>query len=545
MSPRASDRSLARQVLVLQALLIALIVGVGLGLAIYETRIGNRERATERALAVASSVADTPDVLDAVRSPNPTAALQDYAERVRHDTGVDFVVIMDLQGRRYTHPDPAQIGGQFVGGLGDAPRGVPYTQEYAGTLGPSMRAVVPVTDDDQPVALVAVGITIEKIQQEVWRGTLAATLAGLAVLAFGVLGALVIYRRLGRQTHGLSARELTRMYEYHQAVLYAVREGLLLLDSNYQVQLVNDEARRLLDLPADAAGLSVRDLGLPPALVEAAVGGRRETDDVYLVSGRALVVSSMPARRDGRLVGTVVTVRDRTELQSVSGELGVVRRLTAALRAQNHESANRLHTVVSLVEMGRPEEAIEFATEELQIAQLLTDHVVASVDEPVLSALLLGKNAEAAERGVTLEVEADVTEPRLPVDGRTLVTIAGNLIDNALDAVGAPLSADPMSAGSDGADSQGDSDSPRVHVHVLWNPHELQIAVSDNGPGIAPEDAQRVLQRGWSTKAGPPGSRGIGLALVAQLAQRQDGGVRIDRSDLGGALLTVTLREGS
>ncbi len=538
MRPRRTDRSLARQVMILQALLVLVMVLAGLALAVYDAQARSRDRATERAVAVARSVADSPAVVAAVAAAggaDPTAVLQPYAERVRRDTDVDFVVIMDLARTRYTHPDPRRIGGTFVGGVGDAPRGGIHTEEYEGTLGPSVRAVVPVLGSaGTPIALVSVGIALSDIQAQVWRAVLLIGLAGAGLLALGATRAWIIGRRLARQTHGLSAPELTRMYEYHRAVLHAVQEGLVLLDADHRVQLVNDEARRLLDLPDDALGRPVGDLGLPPALVDAAVGGQTETDDVYLVGGRALVVSSGPAMRAGRRVGAVVTVRDRTELQSVSGELDVVRQLTTALRAQNHESANRLHTVVSLVEMGRPQEAIDFATEELQVAQMLTDELVSAVDDPVLSALLLGKSAEAAERGVSLEVDGQTVDPRLAVDGRTLVTIAGNLIDNAIDAA----TADPADALAP-ADTTAD---PRVHVQVRWTPDALVVAVGDSGPGIPPGDAQRVLERGWSTKAGPPGSRGIGLALVAQLAQRHGGDITVGRCDLGGALLTVTLR---
>lgn len=528
---RPADRSLARQVMVLQALLVCLMVLAGLVLAVVDARNRARGNAGDQAVAVALSVADSPAVLAGLRSSSPTAQLQTYAEQVRRDTAVDFVVVMDLAGTRYTHPDPTRIGGTFQGGLGQAPAGTVYTEEYTGTLGPSMRAVVPVRDpagSGPVVALVAVGITIAAIDHEIVRAVVTIGLAGLALLGVGAVGSWLIARRLGRQTHGLSARELTRMYEYHQAVLHAVQEGLVLLDADHRVQLVNDEARRLLDLPADAHGRLVGELGLPPALVEAAVGGRTETDDVYVVGGHALVVSSAPAVRAGRTVGAVVTVRDRTELQAVSGELDVVRQLTHALRAQNHEAANRLHTVVSLVEMGRPQDAVDFATEELQIAQMLTDSVVASVGDPALSALLLGKSAEAAERGVTLEVHGDVRDDRLAVDQRALVTITGNLIDNALDALGADL----------------ESDRPDGHivVEVTWDSGRFVVAVGDNGPGIPAADAERVLQRGWSTKAGPPGGRGIGLALVAQEARRHGGDVRVGASPLGGASLTVTLR---
>ena len=422
-TPRSPGRSLARQIFLLQALLVLLMVLIGLALASYDARARSRADARELTLTVARSMADSPTVVEAVTGPDPSAVLQPYAEQVRQDTGVDFVVVMRLDGIRYTHPRPELIGGHFAGPVGDAPKGIPFSEEYTGSLGPSVRSVVPVRQGEQVVALVAVGITIAHIEREIWGAVATITLAGAAVLAIGGAGVLLIARRLRRQTHGLSAPELTRMYEYHQAVLHAVREGLLLLDADHRVQLANEEARSLLQLPTDCQGRAIADLGLPPALVEAAVGERAQSDDLYVIGGNALVVSSAPARRDGRTVGAVVTVRDRTQLQAVSGELDVVRQLTDALRAQNHESANRLHTVVSLVEMGQPQEAIEFATEELQVAQLLTDTVVAQVGDPVLAALLLGKSAQAAERGVTLTVRGVVQADHLDVASRELVTL--------------------------------------------------------------------------------------------------------------------------
>lgn len=219
----------------------------------------------------------------ALRTADPSAVLQPFAEEVRRDTQVDFVVVMRLDRTRYTHPDPRQIGRRFIGDLGDAPQGRVFTQEYAGTLGPSERAVVPVhASDTDPtvVALVSVGITLQRIDSRLRRSLVGVGLAALAVLAVGIGGAGLISRRLQRQTHGMGEREITRMYEYYRAVLHAVREGLLLLDSAGRVQLVNDEARRLLSLPDDVVGRPVTELGLPPALVAAVTGGTAEADDI-------------------------------------------------------------------------------------------------------------------------------------------------------------------------------------------------------------------------------------------------------------------------
>ncbi|HET6165988.1 MAG TPA: sensor histidine kinase [Marmoricola sp.] len=522
-SARGGESPVARQILLLQVLVVLVVVVAAVGFATYDARHSSRQHARDQAVAVAESVADSPTVRSALRTSDPTAVLQPYAEEVRKHTDVDFVVVMRLDRTRYTHPNPAQIGKHFIGDLGNAPQGGVFTQEYTGTLGPSERAVVPVWSsdaDDNVIALVSVGITLGRIDSQLWRNLVGVGLAALAVLAVGVGGAWLISRRLRRQTHGMGEQEITRMYEYYRAVLHAVREGLLLLDSEDRVQLVNDEARRLLSLPDDVVGRAITDLGLPPGLVAAATGDTAETDDIYVAGEHVLVVSTAPASWNGREVGAVVTLRDRTDLVEVTGELDVVRGLSESLRSQNHEAANRLHTVVSLIEMGRPDEAVAFATDELEVAQALTDQVVGSVDDPVLAALLLGKTAQASERGVELTVAGH--PGTAPVEPRDLVTVVGNLVDNAMDAL----------AGLD---------DRRVEVRLDGNAHEVTVVVGDSGPGVPDEDVEHVLERGWSTKA--TGS-GIGLALVGQVARRTGGSIEVGRSPLGGAQFTVTVGGG-
>ena len=517
---------MARQVLALQLSVVLVLVVSALGLATLDARSDIREDASDKAVAVAQSLADSPTVREALGDADPTDRLQPYAEQVRRDTAVDFVVVMDRDRTRFTHPDPEQIGKEFIGDLGGAPRGRVFTQEYTGTLGPSVRAVVPVLDGGTVVALVSVGITLDRIEDQLQESLPSIALAGLCTLAVGVAGSWLIGRRLRRQTHGMGEREITRMYEYYSAVLHAVREGLLLVDELGRVQLVNDEARRLLRLPDDVVGRSLDELGLPPGLVAAASAETAESDQLYVHDDHVLVINTSPAMWGGREVGAVVTLRDRTELQQVTGELDVVRGLTESLRAQNHEAANRLHSVVSLIETGRSDQAITFATEELRVAQGLADQVMGAVREPVLAALLLGKTAEAAERGIDLVVEGGLgagregEEPR--VSSRDLVTVVGNLVDNAIDAV-----------------SAAGVGRRRVAVDLSEDDDALVVVVGDSGPGVPPDDAEHVLERGWSSKAA--GGRGIGLALVAQVARRHRGSIEIGSSPLGGAEFTVTL----
>lgn len=527
--------SLARQLFALMGLGLAVVVAVAVGAAWVQARQSALDAARARATSVAVAVAEAPQVRAAVTSADPTATLQPYAEAVRRGSGTDFVVVMSPAGRRFTHPDPARIGQQFVGHIDPATRGVAFTETYTGTLGPSVRAVVPVlapvpdpAGGARVVGLVSVGITLDSVGRTLAGQVRGLLVAGAVVLALCGLAVWGLSRRLRRQTHGLAAAQLQAMYEHHDAVLHAVREGLLIVGRDARLELANDEARRLLALGDDAVGRAAADLGLPAALGAALAAGDDRTDEVHLAGDRVLVVNAAPAVWEGRRLGTVVTLRDRTDLLALTGELDSVRGLAESLRSQAHEAANRLHTVVSLIELGRPEQALEFATSELAGVQELTDRVVGSVGEPVLAALLLGKAAQAAERGIDL-VLRDLAVPADVADPRDLVTVAGNLLDNAIEAA---LAAPPPR---------------RVVVRAVVDGGDLVLTVADSGPGLDPADADRAFTRGWSTK--PTGGlvgRGIGLALVGQAVRRHGGTVTVASpgpADDGtpGAVFTVRL----
>jgi len=513
--------SLARQILALQIAVVGVTVLGATLLAVVQTRSLLADEAAAMARAVAIGVAQSPAVPEALDDPDPSATLQPYAERIRTATGVDFITIMRPDGRRYTHPNPANIGGYFLGNTGPALAGRTFTETYTGTLGPSVRAVTPVRDATGRIrALVSAGITVEKISAQMRRQLATTTLTGAIGLITGTVGTYLVSTRLRRQTHGLRSAELRRMYEYHQAILHAVREGLLLVDEHGRLTLANDGARDLLGLPADAEGRHVTELGLPPSLTDLLASGETRSDEIHLTGDRVLLVSSAKVQSGARAHGTVVTLRDHTELQALTGQLDAERRFAESLRSAAHEAANRLHTVVALVELGRTEEAVAFATAELKTVQQLTDLVVGAVREPIVAALLLGKSAEAAERGVELTIAPDSELDDVPLPSREVVTILGNLIDNALEAA--------MQGGDPG----------RVLVRVRTDGGRFVVQVADNGPGLPPDAARDAFQRGWTTKGE---GRGIGLALVGQAVARLGGTIEVGAADLGGALFTVRL----
>jgi sensor histidine kinase regulating citrate/malate metabolism len=282
-----------------------------------------------------------------------------------------------------------------------------------------------------------------------------------------------------------------------------VSEGLIVLDHG-EVALVNDEGRRLLALPAGP----VDKTDLPESLRRAGSGAR---DEVHVTNDRVLVVNRSEVTRSPG--SEVVTIRDRTELQGALGELSSLKVLTDSLRSQAHEAANKLHTIVTMVEMGRAEEAVKFATNELELSQRLVDRLSDAVGEPALVALLLGKTAQADERGISLTVTEDTHLPavteHVPLAAQEMVTVLGNLIDNAMDAC--------------------DRDDPWVEVTVALADARLLIRVADSGPGMDATTFERAMQRGYSTKSGSDAEQhGLGLALVAQIVKRHNGTLTAD-----------------
>jgi sensor histidine kinase regulating citrate/malate metabolism len=522
---RSGGASLARQLLVLQALVVAVVVVAASVIAYLDARRTVQRHAEVETTAVVEAIADAPFVVDAVTGADPTEVLQPYVETVRSDTDLSFITVLALDRTRFTHPDPAQIGRPFRGTIEPALEGRTFTETYTGTLGPSVRATGPIVQSDgRVVALVSAGITLDAIGVDLARALPGIVGTGLLTLAVGTAGSWLISRRLRRQTGGLDAAALKRMLEYYNAVLHSVREGLLLLDGDRRLQLVNDEARRLLSIDEEASGRHVTDLGLSRELAQTLAGQGRTVDEVHVSGGRVLVVNQAPTGAPGGSDGMVVTLRDHTELQALTGELDSVRAFAESLRAQAHEAANRLHTMVSLIELGRGHDAVEFATAELTTSQRLTDRVVDAVEEPVLAALLLGKTATAHERGVRLDIDPGTAVGTTGIPSGELVTIVGNLLDNAIDAA---LAGEP----------------PReVHFAAWMEEGRLEITVEDSGSGVTEEQVPHLFERGWSTKGTPTSSgpgRGLGLALVAQAVRRNGGSIDVRSGP--GARFSVSL----
>ncbi|MFJ5783263.1 SpoIIE family protein phosphatase [Streptomyces hydrogenans] len=340
-------RSLAGQVFALEALVALLVIVAAVLVTFQQARQDVLRDAEVRSLAVAEAFAKAPGVDAALTSPDPTAALQKRAEQTRVATGVDFVAVLGRDGVRYTDAESGLIGQKATGDLSRAVvDGESYTETFRGAPNDAVRAVVPVVDDDgRIVGMVTSGIEVQSLSDAV-QGRLAVLLAaGGGALLLAVGGAALVARRLRRQTHGLGPTEMTRMKEHHEAVLHAVREGVLIIGADKRLLLANDEARRLLGLPADAERRPVSELGLDPRTVELLESGRTATDEVHRAGDRLLAVSVRPTTPDGSGTGSVMTMRDTTELAALSGRAAVARGRLQLL----YEAGVRIGTTLEVV----------------------------------------------------------------------------------------------------------------------------------------------------------------------------------------------------
>ncbi|MFD5569093.1 SpoIIE family protein phosphatase [Streptomyces cadmiisoli] len=322
-----SPRSVAGQVFLLQVVVVVLLVACGVLALVVQSKRDTTAEAERRSLAVAETFAHSPGVLAALQSPDPTKILQPLTEAGRKAAGVDFIVVMDTNGIRYTHPLPNQIGKRFVGRIGPSLRGQVYTESVVGPLGQEVQTTVPVKDaDGKVVGLVSAGLKVRNVASQVERQLPIILGAGAGALLLATGGMALVGRRLQRQTHSLAPEEMTRMYEHHDTVLHSVREGVLIIGADGRLLLANDEARRLLDLPPDAEGRHVTQLpSLEPETVALLVSGREATDEVHAAGERLLAVNQRPTDHAAGPGGTVVTLRDSTELQAVTGRAEVAR----------------------------------------------------------------------------------------------------------------------------------------------------------------------------------------------------------------------------
>jgi two-component system, CitB family, sensor kinase len=510
--------------LILRYVLASLVVTMLLGFALYArvTRDLLNEHTEQKALAVAQAVAADGMIREQMASGDRLHLVQVEAEQIRRASGAAYVAVIDANGIRHSHPNPALIG-QGVSEPLVALDGHSHVGTDHGSLGDSANGKAPLrAPDGRVIGEVSAGFLESTVSNQLWAQIPTLLLATCAALLAGILTSIVLTLRLKRMTFGLELNELTSLFQEREAMLHGIREGVVAFDWQGRLSVANGEARRLLALPDGAIGNRVDSLLPPGRLRDVLTGDVAGPDLMVLTDEHLLLVNRMPVRVRGRDVGSVVTLRDRTELEALLRELDSVTGLTDALRAQQHEFSNRLHVLSVLMEMGEYPEAKSYLSEVSATSLAQAEDLRSRIAPASLAALLLAKMSVAAERGIELTVTRDSQLNHSASDVGALLTIVGNLVDNAVDAV-------------------ADSPTPRIiRVRLLETLDQVIVEVTDNGPGIPIDVAERVFLDGYTTKPAKGRlQRGLGLALVHRLVGQLGGSIGVSSGP--SATFTVVL----
>jgi len=478
------------------------------------------ERLKRNALDIALAVSQIPDVKEHVGKENGHLVIQSVAEAIRTDTSADFVVVMDMNSIRYSHPVPERIGQKFVGGdEGPSLRGETYTSWATGTLGRSLRAFVPIFRGDRQVGAVSVGIMADEINIIIGELRQWIFLAALAGLTIGMVASGYLAANIKQAMFGLEPHEISALFKEREAILNSVREGIVVVNSLGRIVFTNGEARRLLD--EKAVGKEITSI-LPAFPLQRVLGKGLPAYDVEfnLVKGRVLS-NSVPIRSEqGQILGAILSFRDMTEIRKLAEELTGMMRFVETLRVQNHEFNNKLHTISGLIQLGEHDKAVQFISKAADSHRKAISLVSERVKDLSVAAVLLGKLDRSRAMDIELLIDSGSFLADLRgLEGTTLATIIANLVDNAMEAV------------------NDNSEGKRVVKISLYDENDgITISVKDTGPGIPPELRDKIFEKGFTGKREHPG---LGLFIVKTHVESLNGELDVESEEGTGTDFSV------
>ncbi|GLH67526.1 DcuS/MalK family sensor histidine kinase [Geothrix edaphica] len=511
---------------------ITLLVSLILGLALLVTGVlvdwkmeqQAREALSGKVTLLSRVMAESETVREGLAGQRPPAQIQALAERLRAEAGVDYVVVMDMNGLRLSHPNASLIGARFVGGDdAEVYRGRAYLSVAQGTLGVSLRAFTPVRQGDRQVGAVAVGLLQSGLDRAIVSVQKRILFGGLIGFAAGILGAAYLAGRIKRILMGMEPQEISTLLQQRNAMLHSVREGIIGVNRELVVTIVNEEALRLFALAGshgELVGHPVEEVLPSSRLGTVMETGQAEYDQEGDILGLKILTNRVPVLVDGRITGALATFRDITEMNRLAEQLTGVRLYANALRAQAHEFMNKLHVILGLVRLEEYERLKAYITGVVGRLDDEVGFVVQRIKDPVVAGFLLARFASAREQNILMELDQDASLPPCPDDAAShdLVTVLGNLLENAVEAIG---------------------DGTRREIHVSLRPEGalLHLSVADSGPGLPEEVLARPFTLGFSTKGE---NRGFGLWQAARAIEGRGGRLVAANREGGGAVFTAT-----
>lgn len=517
--------SLRTKILGLVLSLLVMVIGLLAGVFAYMEKKDVEEHMGRLALEVARTVSFMPSVQQAFEEEDPSEIIQPISLSVQQETGAEFVVVGNTDSIRYAHPDENKIGKRMVGGDNERALrdGEYYISKAEGTLGPSLRGKAPIINEGgEIIGIVSVGFLLEDIRTIVWNKIENVFGIAVLVLVVGVVGSLLLARSIRKDTLGLEPYEITSFYQTRQAILSSIKEGIISIDAAGKVTMINQSAIELLDLDEGAEGRLITEVFPNTKMLQVLKTGKTIKDEEMRLRDKLVIANRTPIIHNGVVEGVVSSFRDKTEVRKMVQALSEVKRHSEGLRSQTHEHANKMYVLLGLLQLGKEKEAIQMIEEESRISQTHQEVIFEHIQDETVQAILVGKMSKASEEKVDFTVQVDSELGRVPahINRADLVTVLGNVIDNAFEAVSG-------------------QDVKQVEFFVTDVGEDIVFEVTDNGPGFPEGMYSSCFKKGFSTKEGE--LRGYGLANVKEVVDQLGGTLEILNGDQSGAVFSIFL----
>jgi two-component system CitB family sensor kinase len=486
-------------------------------------------KARTNIMNVAEMVAHSREIVNALEAKDPNRKIGPYVDmQLKNLEQVEYIIVADMEGIRYSHPNPEMIGERFVGGdeYRVIQKGETYISESTGTLGKSLRAFTPIYDAEnkRQIGFVSIGTLTHSIEAAKHTAILYIILIGFGGLMAGIIGAFLLANNIKNTLLGLEPEEITRLYNEKMGILYAIHEGLIAIDHRGRITLINDSALNILQLEnrvnkEQILGQNIEAVITNTRLINVLETGESEFEREQRINNTIIMTNRIPIMNRGKVVGAIASFRDKTEVTRMAEELTGVKKMAWSLRAQNHEFMNKLHTIAGLIQLEEYKEALQFISDVAKIRSNISNILTENIKDPSLSALLLAKYNKAEECRVKLKIDEHSKLTKLPeyITSEEIVSVVGNLIENSLDEVK-----------NDG--------TGLVYIKIIEDGEFLNIKIKDNGGGIPLEHREKIYEQGFSTKEG---QRGHGMYIVKKIIDESNGTIEFDADE--GVLWDITI----
>ncbi|MBM7648186.1 CitB family two-component system sensor histidine kinase CitS [Bacillus ectoiniformans] len=477
-----------------------------------------------QALQLAKAVSSMPSVVSSFDKEDPSQILQPLINQIRKETGAEFIVIGDKEGVRYAHPDQEKVGLPMVGGdNAQALKGQFYISKAEGSLGKSVRGKGPITNaDGQVIGVVSVGYSMSGLTNDAIQRAKEMGFISFFVLIIGVAASYLLARNIRSSTLGLEPHEVTSLYLERNAILYSIKEGIISVDKDGYITMINQSAKNLLDVKDDIIHEKIETILPNTGVYNVLKTGKADRDHEMTLRNKSIIINRTPIIEKDQVIGAVSTFRDKTEVNKMVETLSEVRKYSEDLRAQTHEFSNKLYVLSGLLQLGKYEEAVQMIQAESSALEVQNQIIFEQIQEPKIQALLLGKLGKASEKKIHFKIDENCSLDGLPqhFSYSNIISIIGNLVDNAFEA------------------AEGKKDG-EVTFFAIDVGDDLVIEVYDNGHGIPEHEAEKIFDTGYSTKTDE--NRGFGLSIVKQAVESLNGTIEVQSNLSDGTVVSIYL----